>query len=294
MKQISLPFSLRPLLLACGIFVAANPAFAGNTPSSPAAALSNLILTQDAPLGPSMCLSGESQPTVLVRVTSALTIASLKQAEPGFVLIDDLDSAPNAVKVGASLELVARTSGPAEPVPPKVSSDVVAKPTATSSKPGTFALLADLPREWADKAKVLTSHISEKFNVDESFASKIVKAVIRSGDQTGISPTLLLAVIAEESSFNASARNGNARGLMQIIPFWHQKKVNLVGGPKELMKSEKNIAVGSAILKEYLDRSDNVFQALARYNASAKAQAYSKKVLKRQQSFDAVASPEIR
>lgn len=286
MKQLSLPYALRPLLLACGLFVA-YPAFAANSPRSPAPSLSSLILHQDSGSEPAICANGDAAPTILARVTTALSVAALHQAEPGFVLLDDLDSPPPSLKAAPGAEMAALAIRLADVEPVTQSAD-------TGDKQGKLAHLADLPREWADKAKALSAHIVQKFKVDQAHANKVVKTVYSAGQQTGLAPNLILAVIAVESSFKPAARNGNARGLMQIIPFWHKKKVSQVGGEHELMKSDKNIAVGSAILREYLDRSENVFQALTRYNGSPQAHAYSEKVLKQKRGFDAVSAPTIK
>jgi soluble lytic murein transglycosylase-like protein len=290
MKQLSRPPALRPLLLAYALYAAALPASAANPPRAPAPSLTSVIFHPDAGPDPAMCLNGEASPTLLSRVTTALTVASLRQAEPGFVLIDDMDALLGPAKAAPGAELASLAIRLAEPEP--ATADTA--PDKASEKPGKLAQLAVLPREWAEKAKALSAHIAEKFKVDEPHADKVIRAAFKAGQQTGLSPNLVLAVIAVESSFKPSARNGNARGLMQIIPFWHKTKVNQVGGPNELMKSDKNIAVGSAILKEYLDRSENVFQALTRYNASPHAHAYSEKVLKQKKGFDAIFAPAAK
>jgi soluble lytic murein transglycosylase-like protein len=173
------------------------------------------------------------------------------------------------------------------------SDTVVALASAQPAKPGTkLGYVKALPQELAAKAKALSAHISEKFKVDPAHANNVVTSAMQTASKTGLPPTLVLAVIAVESSFKASARNGNARGLMQIIPFWHKEKVQAVGGPEELMKVDKNIATGSSILKEYIDRHGSVFQGLYRYNASSKAKEYSEKVLKQKNGFEAVMAEE--
>lgn len=287
MKQSSLPYALRPLLLACGICFAASPAFAAPPPRPPAPSLSSLILHQDSGLEPAVCANGDAAPTILARVTTALTVAALHQAEPGFDLVDDLDTPATRVKAapGAEMAALAIRLADVEPTPPRADA---------GDKQGKLTHLADIPREWADKAKALSAHIVEKFKVDQGHANKVVKTVYNTGQQTGLAPNLILAVIAVESSFKPAARNGNARGLMQIIPFWHKKKVNKVGGENELMKPDKNIAVGSAIFREYLDRSENVFQALTRYNGSKESHAYAEKVLRQKRGFDAVSARAVK
>lgn len=171
---------------------------------------------------------------------------------------------------------------------------VVAAISPSQDKPlplgGTFGFIAKIPGSLAKSTSALSSHIAAKFKVDPEVSEKVVASSLEASKNMRIPASLILAVIAVESGFKAEAKNGNATGLMQIIPYWHKEKVNEIGGTKELWKIEKNIATGAKILREYLDRSKgNLFNAIYRYNASAHANEYAKKVLKEQDKFEKVA-----
>lgn len=288
MKQLPPRFRLRHLLSASALcFVLAPTAFAASLPSTPnSSALIATILQQDDTPNVSLCqLGDEPRGALLTKLTTALTLSSRDIGEPGFVPLDDFVEPVLAAEAAPAAEIAA--VAPAA-VAPKAKASASGPTPVANGKPGKLEYLSHLPSDLAAQAKVLAKHISEKFNVAPANANKIVSAAMTTSNQTGLPPTLLLAVMAVESSFDHLARNGNARGLMQIIPFWHKDKVRAVGGQQELMKVEKNIAAGSAILKEYVDRNGGVQEGLVKYNASKKAKEYSAKVLKQKSRFEAL------
>ena len=158
---------------------------------------------------------------------------------------------------------------------------------------GKFSFITKFPSNFAQRTAALSAHITEKFRVEPEVASRVVNAAMEKGTAVKIPASLILAIISVESSFKAEAQNGNATGLMQIIPRWHKENVAAIGGPTQLSKIENNIATGSKILREYLDRSKgNLFNAVYRYNASPHASAYAQKVLKEQKNFENVMKME--
>ena len=122
------------------------------------------------------------------------------------------------------------------------------------------------------KAKVLASFIHDKFNIPPSKASTIVAEAFRNGRKRDLQPELILAVIAVESTFKEKAVSPvGARGLMQVMPSAHPKKVRSIGGSRALYDPKKNISVGAHILAQYLDLSSgNLRRTLLRYNGSLK------------------------
>lgn len=281
MNQLSIPFRLRPLL-AAGVFsLAVNPAFAMEMSHIPVSSpLVSAILQAEDLSEPPHCADGvDAKGDLLTRLTH-----SRVQLEPGYIPVDDfnLATSPELTRTAA---LVASSSAAAAARAPKAVSKA---PTPRASFSQSY--FASIPQDLSDKARALSAHIVSKFKVDPAHANHVVSSAMHTANRTGLPHTLVLAVIAVESSFNAAARNGGARGLMQIIPFWHKEKVKAVGGPEELMKVDNNIAAGSAILKEYIDRKGSVFKGLTQYNASSRAKEYSAKVLKQKNGFEAVAA----
>jgi soluble lytic murein transglycosylase-like protein len=134
------------------------------------------------------------------------------------------------------------------------------------------------------KAKVLASFIQDKFNIPQSKASTIVAEAFRNGRKRDLQPELILAVIAVESTFKEKAVSPvGARGLMQVMPSAHPKKVRSIGGLRALYDPKKNISVGTHILAQYLDLSaGNLRRTLLRYNGSLRdsRSRYPEKVLR--------------
>lgn len=277
MNQLSLPNRLRPLLTAGVLYFALSPVFAAEISRIPqTSSLAAAILDSGESPIVDACLSEPEQSAFVTRLTR-----SLAQLEPGFVPLDDFEDGDSRTR-----ERTATTTAP-PPVRTLAAQTDSAKPSgpaATSSQ----SYLANIPRELSEKARALSAHIVSKFRVDPAHANHVVSSAMQTAARTGLPPTLLLAVIAVESGFNAAAKNSGALGLMQIIPFWHKDKVKAIGGPAALMKVDQNIAAGSAILKEYIDRSGGVLQGLVRYNASTRAKEYSEKVLKQKNGFEAI------
>lgn len=124
----------------------------------------------------------------------------------------------------------------------------------------------------ADRQKMasLSRHIQHKYRIPAYKANQIVQEAIDNGRRHGLDPELILALIAVESTFKerAVSRVG-ARGLMQVMPGSHRRKVSEIGGSHALFDPVKNIHVGSRILVKYLDaHSGNLRRALLSYNGS--------------------------
>jgi soluble lytic murein transglycosylase-like protein len=116
----------------------------------------------------------------------------------------------------------------------------------------------------------LSEHIQSRYQIPDYKARQIVAAAIYSGETHGVAPELILAIIAVESTFKerAISRMG-ARGLMQVMPGSHSRKIREIGGTHALFDPAKNIHTGAQILASYLDNhSGNLRRALLSYNGS--------------------------
>ncbi|AKE52510.1 transglycosylase SLT domain-containing protein [Kangiella geojedonensis] len=106
---------------------------------------------------------------------------------------------------------------------------------------------------------------------------KILSLVHRYANEAQVDPQLVLAIMEVESNFDRYALSvANARGLMQIMPFWKKE----IGHPDDsLFDMETNIRYGCYILKLYIDREkNNLTYALGRYNGSRGRAKYPNKV----------------
>jgi soluble lytic murein transglycosylase-like protein len=130
----------------------------------------------------------------------------------------------------------------------------------------------------------LSGHIQNRYQIPDYKAQQIVAAAIRSGETHQVEPELILAIIAVESMFKerAISRMG-ARGLMQVMPGFHSRKIREIGGSQALFDPAKNIHTGARILADYLDnQSGNLRRALLSYNGSLnlRRSAYPEKVMR--------------
>ena len=137
------------------------------------------------------------------------------------------------------------------------------------------------PRPVVNTAEVevgrLAAHIAETWNTTLPASQRIVAAAFTQAEAQRISPTLILAVVAQESGFRPAARSGyGAEGLMQVSARHHPDKLRGLQR-NALLKPETNIRVGTQVLAEYLDQNQGRLDpALRKY--SGNAGAYSRKV----------------
>lgn len=90
---------------------------------------------------------------------------------------------------------------------------------------------------------------------------------------------LVVALIARESSFLPWARSrADCVGLMQINPRAHKDKCKSYT-PSELYHIPVNVGIGCAILREYMDRSKSLDEALGRYMGCQGAVSYKRDIL---------------
>ncbi|WP_157267878.1 transglycosylase SLT domain-containing protein [Azohydromonas aeria] len=142
----------------------------------------------------------------------------------------------------------------------------------------------------AAEKNALTRFITAQFNTTRAMAARIVNAVYDAGERHQLSPSLLLAIISRESTFNPRATSGyGAQGLMQVVPRFHLDKLQearAANAQASLFHPETNIDVGSRILVEYLDEEASLDRALAKY--SGRASRYIDKVLRERDAFERV------
>ena len=93
-------------------------------------------------------------------------------------------------------------------------------------------------------------------------------------DDYGVDMPLVLAVIGQESNYNAGAvgDGGNSIGLMQIQPKWHQNRMDKLG-VTDLTDPYQNVTVGIDLLAGLIEKGGTRWAIMA-YNAGAETADY--------------------
>ena len=139
--------------------------------------------------------------------------------------------------------------------------------------------------------QVLADYLSRRYRVSSEALERFVRLAY-SGQMTKLDPLLILAVMAVESSFNPIAESGmGAKGLMQVIPQFHQDKLRTVHGAElNVLDPETNILVGAKVLREYASKTGgNYAAALGMYVGAGPdpANPYASKVLSERERLEA-------
>jgi soluble lytic murein transglycosylase-like protein len=181
--------------------------------------------------------------------------------------------------------------GPVEKALPSLPS-VLTDPFALSSTPAAGpiqASIAETAREREQRA--VTEFIAKRYRVAEEAAAGYVATAYLAGAQHSVDPLLILAVMAIESRYNPVAESFmGAKGLMQVIPKYHQEKLLDHGGEQALLEPEVNILVGAQILREYQRRFGDTETALQMYAGAfdEPTSQYANKVFAEKARLDAL------
>ncbi|MBS0451680.1 MAG: lytic transglycosylase domain-containing protein [Proteobacteria bacterium] len=130
----------------------------------------------------------------------------------------------------------------------------------------TAALPQDLPKQQAAVAYWL----SKKYSVAAEPLSVLVAEAYDLGKRTKLDPTLILAIVAVESSFNPFAQSQvGAQGLMQVMTRVHGDKYEPAGGTLTAFDPVTNMRVGVKVLMECISRAGSVEGGLRYYVGAA-------------------------
>ena len=151
--------------------------------------------------------------------------------------------------------------------------------------------------EWApDPVRAaLAAYLADRYDRDPGATRVYVEEAHAAAAACAIDPLLVLAVMAVESRFDPHARSGyGAKGLMQVVPRFHRKKLASHGGEAALADPRINALVGTQILKESLARSGGVRAGLQRYAGwDDDEQRYARKVLAEKQRLQRIATQAL-
>ena len=114
--------------------------------------------------------------------------------------------------------------------------------------------------------RALAEYLSRKYKVAADATEQLVGAAHDAGQQVGLDPMLILAVMGIESGLNPIAESVmGAKGLMQVIPRHHQDKVEKHGGEESVLDPMTNILIGASILKDCIRRTGSMQAGLQLY-----------------------------
>ncbi len=135
-----------------------------------------------------------------------------------------------------------------------------------ASERATAANPKDLPKEQA----AVAFWLSKKYRVAPEPLSVLVAEAYDIGERAKIDPTLILAIMAIESSFNPFAQSSvGAQGLMQVMTRVHTDKYQSFGGHFAAFDPVSNLRVGVKVLQECIARAGSVEGGLRYYVGAA-------------------------
>ena len=112
--------------------------------------------------------------------------------------------------------------------------------------------------------------ISRRYRVAPEPIARLVQEAWTVGQRAQIEPTLILAIMAIESSFNPFAQSSvGAQGLMQVMTQIHDDKYEPFGGTHAAFDPVTNLRVGVQVLKECIARAGGLEEGLRFYVGAA-------------------------
>ena len=165
---------------------------------------------------------------------------------------------------------------------------------AELSEPDAIArATASDPKALSRQQAAVAQWLSGRYRVAPEPVSRLVQEAWQVGAKAGLDPTLILAIMAIESSFNPFAQSSvGAQGLMQVMTKMHNDKYEAFGGKHAAFDPVTNLRVGVQVLKECIARAGSLEAGLRFYVGAANLLddgGYAIKVLSEQNSLRLVA-----
>jgi hypothetical protein len=176
----------------------------------------------------------------------------------------------------------ARVEGTAAAISGMSEPNAIARATATD------------PKKLSKEQSLVAQWISKRYRVAPEPVSRLVKEAWTIGHKAGVDPTLILAVMAIESSFNPFAQSKvGAQGLMQVMTQLHDEKYEPFGGNHAAFDPVTNLRVGVLVLKECITKAGSIEAGLKYYVGAANLPTdggYAWKVLSERQFLRSVSA----
>lgn len=136
-------------------------------------------------------------------------------------------------------------------------------PSSPENKaPDTF-LHYTYPQEVAQSAATNRTRLAE---TQMPSTEQVKSMIVATAKRHGVDPDLMLAISYTESGWNPRAvSNGNAIGVMQVIPSSGKWAGSLVGRELNLLNPQDNITAGTVIMRALLRSADSEDEAIGGY-----------------------------
>jgi hypothetical protein len=246
----------------------------------------------------------QKSPNILVRVVRSIEIffsdiirglfeiGHHSLALVGLILVATLIFSASQTELRANIERYilgwlqtrqeARVEGTAEALSSLSEPNAVQRATATN------------PKLLSKEQNLVALWIARRYRVAPEPVSRLVKEAWTVGTKAGVEPTLILAVMAIESSFNPFAQSKvGAQGLMQVMTELHDEKYEPFGGNHAAFDPVTNLRVGVRVLKDCITRAGSIEAGLKFYVGAANLphdSGYASKVLSERQHLRSVSA----
>jgi hypothetical protein len=126
------------------------------------------------------------------------------------------------------------------------------------------------PSELNRQQAAVAQWLARRYKVAPEPVGRLVQESWSLGKRVGLEPTLILAIVAIESSFNPFAQSAvGAQGLMQVLTRVHDDKYVAFGGNHAAFDPLTNLRVGVQVLKDCIAKAGSVEGGLRHYVGAA-------------------------
>lgn len=126
------------------------------------------------------------------------------------------------------------------------------------------------PSELNRQQAAVAHWLSKRYRVAPEPVALLVREAWSLGQRVNLEPTLILAIMAIESSFNPFAQSPvGAQGLMQVLTRVHDDKYQAFGGNLAAFDPLTNLRVGVQVLKDCIAKAGSIEGGLRHYVGAA-------------------------
>ena len=155
-------------------------------------------------------------------------------------------------------------------------------PSSTMSLTGDRRLLPSM--------QLALDSVARRYRVSNEVLEPIFLAAQESGQELGLDPLLIIAVIGVESGFNPFSQSVvGAQGLMQVMPRFHSDKLPEDAGSLPFFDPIINVQIGARILRESIARNGGLVPGLQQFGGALNdpEQRYASKVMTERRRLEA-------